>query len=86
MAIATDPDPEDIIARVIHEWHQIVGAHLQIQELQTFESKTTLTLFNIFTSTNKKILLAKLEQILTDVQAQVQEHDPSEFWWNSEEV
>jgi hypothetical protein len=79
MAIATDTDPEDLIARVMHALHWIRGAHLQTKELQTFESETILDLFNIFTSTNTKILLVELQQILTDVQAQVHLHDPLEF-------
>jgi hypothetical protein len=70
---------------VIHEWHQIGGVGLQIKELQTFKSETILSLFNIFTSTNKKILLAELHEILTEAQSRVQKHDATEFWWSSED-
>ncbi len=71
MAIATDTDPEELISRIIHEWHRMGGVHLQIRELQTFESETILLLFNIFTATNKKILLAELHEILTAAQSQI---------------
>jgi hypothetical protein len=71
---------------VIHEWHQIGGVRLQITELQTFKSETILSLFNIFTSTNKRILLAELQEILTEAQRRVQEHDAAEFWWSSEDT
>ncbi len=59
---------------------------LQIKELQTFDSETILSLFNIFTSTNKKILLAELHEILMEAQGRVQEHDATEFWWSSKDT
>jgi hypothetical protein len=71
---------------VVHEWHPIGGVRLQIKELQTFKSETILSLFNIFTSTNKKILLAELQEILMEAQSQVQEQDATEFWWSSEDT
>ncbi len=64
---------------MIHEWHWIGGVRLQIKELQTFESET-IPLFSTITSTNKKILLAELHEILTEAQSQVREHDATEFW------
>jgi hypothetical protein len=82
-AIATDYSPKDLILRVIQEWHRMGGAHLQIKELQTFGSETILSLFNIFTSTNKKILPAEHQEILTATQSLIQEQDPTEFWWSS---
>ncbi len=71
---------------MIHEWHWIGEVCLQIKELWTFESETILSLFNIFTSTNKKILLAELHEIFTEAQSQAQEHDATEFWWSSEDT
>jgi hypothetical protein len=79
MAIATDTDPEELILHVIHEWHRMGRVRLQIKELQTFESETILLLFNIFTATNKKIILVELHEILTAAQNQIQEQDPTEF-------
>jgi hypothetical protein len=70
MAIAMGTDPEELISKVIHEWQRMGGVCLQIKELQTFESKTILLLFNIFTATNKKILLAELQEIFTAAQSQ----------------
>jgi hypothetical protein len=86
MMIATDPDPEELILRVIHEWHKMGGVHLQIKEVQIFESETILLLFNIFTATNKKILLVEIHEILTAAQSQIQEQDPTEFWWGLEDT
>jgi hypothetical protein len=86
MAIATDTDPEELILCVVHEWHRMGGVRLQIKELQTFESETILSLFNIFTATNKKILLAELHEILTVAQNQVQEHDTTKFCWDLEDT
>ena len=85
-AFATDTAPEDLISQVIHEWHRIGGVCLETKELQTFESKTILSLFNIFTSTNKKILLAKLHEILMEAQSRVQEQDAIKFWWSPEDT
>jgi hypothetical protein len=82
-AIATDYSPKDLILRVIHEWHRMGGVCLQIKELQRFKSETILSLFNIFMSTNKKILLAELQEILMAMQSLIQEQDPTEFWWSS---
>jgi hypothetical protein len=79
MVIATDTNHEELIMRVVHEWHRKGGVCLQIKELQTFESETILLLFNIFTATNKKILHADLHEILTAAQSQIQEHNPTEF-------
>jgi hypothetical protein len=86
MAIATDTDPEELILRVIHEWHRMGGVCLQIKELQTFESETILLRFNIFTATNKKILLADLHEILIAAQSQIQEQDSTKFWWGLEDT
>jgi hypothetical protein len=85
-AFARDTAPEDLILRVVHEWHRIGGVRLQIKELQTFKSETILSLFNIFTSTNKKILLAELQEILAEAQSRVQELDATGFWWSSEDT
>ncbi len=45
-----------------------------------------LSLFNIFTSTNKKILLAELQEIHMEAQSRVQEQDATDFWWSSEDT
>ncbi len=85
MATVTDTNPKELISHVVHEWHRLGGVHLQIKELQTFESETILSLLNIFTATNKKILLVELHEILTAAQNQVQEHE-IEFWWGLEDA
>jgi len=54
LAIATDTEPEDLLSRIIHEWQRRGGILLRIKELQSFESKTILAFYNIFTATPKK--------------------------------
>jgi hypothetical protein len=82
MAIATDEEPEDLLARVCHEWHHWGGNRLKVKELQSFESKTILCLFNVFTSTPKKNVLCKFCKILMAAQEMAQEMDPSQFFWD----
>jgi hypothetical protein len=82
MATATDEEPKDLLARVCHEWHRQGGNMLKVKELQTFESKTILCLFNVFTSTPKKYVLREFREILTAAQEMAQEMDPSEFFWD----
>jgi hypothetical protein len=65
---------------------RISGVHLTIKDLQSFESKTVLSCFNMFTQTNKSVLHAELEDILTQAQARAQEIDPTEFWWSADET
>jgi hypothetical protein len=59
-AFATNKDPKDLLARVSHKWHRCSGIVLKVKDLQTFESKTILCLFNIFTSTPRKTVLHEL--------------------------
>jgi hypothetical protein len=42
MAIATDEEPEDLLARICHEWCCQGGNMFKVKELQSFESKTVL--------------------------------------------
>ncbi len=86
LAIATDIEPKDLVSRIVHKWHRIGGVRLTIKDLQSFESKTILSCFNVFTQTNKTILLAELEDILTQAQARAQEIDPTKFWWSSDDT
>ena len=79
MAIASNEELEELISRVIHEWHRCGGIMLRIKELQTFESEMILCLFNILTATNKKTILAEFCQILTQAQEQAQEVDMMGF-------
>jgi hypothetical protein len=78
-AFAMDKEPEDLLARVSHEWHHHGGILLKIKELQTFESKTILCIFNIFTSTPKKTILYEFQEILEKAMKEAQEHDSMDF-------
>jgi hypothetical protein len=83
MAIATDKEPEDLLERISHEWHQREDIVLKVNELQSFESETILCLFNVFTSTPKQTVLAELCDILSKAQDLAQEMDPTEFFWDA---
>jgi hypothetical protein len=86
LAIATDEDPKEILARIIHEWQHRGGILLRIKELQSFESKTVLALFSICTAVPKKLILDKFCTILAQAQSFTQEDDNLEFNWNPEEL
>jgi hypothetical protein len=86
LAIATDVEPKNLVSCIVHEWHRIGGVLLTIKDLQSFESETILSCFNMFIQTNKAILLAELEDILTQAQAKAQEINPTKFWWNSDKT
>jgi hypothetical protein len=77
LAIATDVEPKDLVSCIVHEWHRIGGVCLTIKDLQSFKSETILSCFNIFTQTNISVLLAELEDILTQAQTRAQEIDPT---------
>ena len=81
LAIATDREPEDLLARIIHEWQRWGGILLRIKELQSFESDTILAFYNIFTATPKKYILQEFRTILQEAQETAQELDPTEFFW-----
>ncbi len=86
LAIATDVEPKDLVSRIVHEWHRIGGVRRRIKDLQSFESETLLSCFNVFTQTNKSVILAELEDILTQAQARAQEINPTEFWWSADKT
>ena len=62
--IATDKDPKELLARIIHKWQRCGGILLRIRELQSFESETVRSLFNICTAVPKKFILDKFLTIL----------------------
>jgi hypothetical protein len=78
-AFATDEESEDLLAGVGHKWHNCGSNILKVKELQTFESKTILCLFNIFTNTPKKMVLHEFCEILSKAQAMAQKYEPMDF-------
>jgi hypothetical protein len=84
--IATDVDPDELLARLTHKWQQRSGILLRIKELQTFKSETILSLFNICTVVPKKFILDKFCTILVQAQSFVQELDFTKFNWNVEDL
>ncbi len=86
LAIATDEKPKELLARIIHEWQHHGGILLKIKELQSFKSKTVLTLFSICTAVPKKLILDEFCTILAQAQSFAQEDDYLEFNWNPEEL
>jgi hypothetical protein len=86
MAITTGKEPEDLLARVSHESHWHGGIMLKVKDLQSFESETILCLFNVFTATNKKTVLAELCEVLSKAQELVQNIEPTEFFWDAADL
>jgi hypothetical protein len=84
--IATDEDPKELLARIIHEWQCRGGILLRIKELQSFESETVLSLFNICTAVLKNFILDKFLTILAQAQPFAQEVDFTEFNWDVEDL
>ncbi len=81
MAITTDLEPHEVIARISHKWNRLGGTRLQVKELQTFESDTIAALFNILTVNSKDTLKSELHKILVDTQERVQSVDSMDFMW-----
>ncbi len=81
MAITTDLEPHEVIARISHEWNRLGGTRLQVKELQTFESDMIAALFNILTVNRKDTLKSELHKILVDAQEWVQSVDSMDFMW-----
>ncbi len=78
-AFPTDEETAELLARVGHEWHNRGSNILKVKELQTFDSKKILCLFNIFTTTPKKTVFNLFCEILSNAQAMVQEYEPMDF-------
>ncbi len=85
-ALATDEEPEELWARVSHEWHNHGDNVLKVKELQTFESETILCLFNVFISTPKKMVLNEFCDILSKAQGMTQEYEPIDFVFDSNDL
>jgi hypothetical protein len=75
----TDEEPEELLARVGHEWYNRSGNMLKVKELQVFESETILCLFNVFSTTPKKMVPNEFCHVLSKVQAMAQEYEPMDF-------
>jgi hypothetical protein len=86
MAIATDKEPEDLLAQISHKWHWHGGITLKVKDLQSFESKMILCLFNIFTATNKKTVLEELCEVLSKAQELAQDIEPTNFLWDAADL
>ena len=67
-AIATEEDPSEILERINQEWFKQGGRYLRVKDLQSFDSVTIITLFNISIQVPKKCLLEEYKMILTDAQ------------------
>ncbi len=85
-AFATDKEPEELLVRVSHEWHNYGGNILKANELQIFESKTVFCLLNVFISTPKQMVLNELCDILSKAQAMAQEYEPIDFVFDSNDL
>jgi hypothetical protein len=68
MVISTEVRPQELLNRITHEWARIGGIRLQIKDLQTIESETVVTFFQVSTLTLKAVILAELRMILLQAQ------------------
>ena len=67
-AIASDEEPTEILERINQEWFKLGGRYLRVKDLQSFDSVTIITLFNISIQVPKKCLLEEYMTILTEAQ------------------
>jgi hypothetical protein len=64
MAVASDEDPAEIMDRIRQEWGRMGGKMLKVKDLQSFDSETIISLFNICTQIPKKLILEEFKSIL----------------------
>ena len=64
MAVASDKDPAEIMDRIRQEWGRMGGKMLKVKDLQSFDSETIISLFNICTQIPKKLILEEFKSIL----------------------
>ncbi len=83
MAIAMDKEPAEVLERINQEWFKQGGQYLRVKELQTFDSKTILTLFNLSIQVPKKCLLEEYKVILTDAQKLAKEMQIDNSKWDA---
>jgi hypothetical protein len=86
MEIATDKEPEDLLARISHGWHWRGGIMLKVKDLQSFESETILCLSKIFTATNKKTVWEELCEVLSKAQELAQDIKLTNFLWDAADL
>ncbi len=67
-AIAMEEEPLEILECINQEWFKQGGRYLRVKELQSFDSETIITLFNVSIQVPKKCLLEEYNMILMDAQ------------------
>jgi hypothetical protein len=75
MAIAMDVPPKQVMELISFKWNKSGGRRIIIKELQSFDSKIILALFNMYTGTNKKMIMAELRSILYQAIQQIRDGD-----------
>jgi hypothetical protein len=63
-----EEEPSEILERINQEWFKQGGRYLRVKELQSFDSETIITLFNVSIQVPKKCLLEEYKMILMDAQ------------------
>ena len=66
--IATEEEPSEILKCINQEWFKQGGRYIRVKELQSFDSETIITLFNVSIQVPKKCLLEEYKMILMDAQ------------------
>jgi hypothetical protein len=78
-AIASEEEPSEILERINQEWFKQGGRYLRVKELQSFDSVTIITLFNISIQVPKKCLLEEYKMILTEAQGKANDMQLDDF-------
>jgi hypothetical protein len=78
-AIATEEEPTEILEAINQEWFKQGGRYLRVKELQSFDSVTIITLFNVSIQVPKKCLLEEYKMILMEAQTLAQNMQVDDF-------
>ena len=81
-AVATDEEPAEVMDRIRQEWGRLGGKMLKVKDLQSFDSETIISLFNICTQIPKKLILEEFKLILLAAQEVAKEHDITDLEFN----
>jgi hypothetical protein len=85
-AIATEEDPSEILERINQEWFKQGGRYLRVKDLQSFDSVTIITLFNISIQVPKKCLLEEYKLILTEAQEKASDMQLDDFFFDPNDL
>ncbi len=82
MAVTTDKDAAEVMDRICQEWGRIGGKMLRVKGLQSLDSETIISLFNVSIQVPKKIILEEFRAILVAAQEEAKEHEIMGYEWD----